>query len=443
VNRVLLRIAVAGLLLVASGLIGWRVLAPAELSATAKSPKLPSPSIHWGVAGRLNLAPLVVDGRVRVYATKNQVRADNPPDRRAVFTPRWSFRRWPEQVSAVVAVGTTVVTRWSDGKLVALDALSGKEIWRADGPPGPGFTGHQTGAATVWAPPGLRVAAGTVVVTEGQELAGYAVSTGQSIWRASVPAGCSEGFTTAGDAYVCATGVYDATTGAPLAGWPAGPYQPVGCWNSECEAFRDGAGQGWLATSATPVRVPALDDPEATIAAGVIVAPWSSPAAAPSPPAPIPAPSATPVPVSPASPAASVPSSASASPSASAGDDAPATAGVAARALDGTLLWTLPGKVRVLGGNRNTVLLLTPRNYLSGVDVRTGKPRFWFSMVFRPDKADNVNWKPGRYHVTEGYLAMERLNKKASDDPESPDYYLTLDAVLIAALPDEVRQPPR
>ncbi|MDI6103831.1 PQQ-binding-like beta-propeller repeat protein [Actinoplanes sp. NEAU-A12] len=438
-NRVLLRIMVAGLLLVVSGLIGWRVLAPAELSAVAKSSKIPSPSVRQGVAGRLSLAPLVVDGRLRVYAAKHQVRADGPADRRAVYTPRWSFRRWPAQLSAVVAVGTTVVTRWSDGKLVGIDSYSGKVMWRADGPSGPGFAAHRTGAEAVWNPPGLRVAAGTVVVTQGQDLAGYAATTGQSTWKTSVPAGCAEGFTTAGNAYVCATGAYDAMTGVPLAGWPPGPYQPVGCWNSECEAFRDGSGQGWLATAATPRRVPALDDPAATIAAGIIVTPWSSAATAPSPPAPIPAPSTDSVAPSPAG--SPVPSSAS--PSASPPEDAPAEAGVSGRALDGTLLWTLPGKARVLGGNRNTVLLLSPKNYLNGVDVRTGKPRFWFRLVYRGDKTENINWKPGLYHVTEGFLAMERLNKKASDDPESPNYYLSLDAVVIAALPDEAIQPPR
>ena len=36
-----------------------------------------------------------------------------------------------------------------------------------------------------------------------------------------------------------------------------------------------------------------------------------------------------------------------------------------------------------------------------------------------------------RFH-NGGTLALERLHPKAGDDPESPTYYLSLDAVLIA-----------
>ena len=384
-NRVLLRILLAGSLLVVSGLIGWRVLAPAELSASARTPYPPMPSSFQGVVGRLNMAPLVVDRQVRVYATKHQVRSDSPADARAVYTPRWSFRRWPQQLSAVVAKDTTVVTRWSDGELVAIDSRTGEVTWRADGPAGPGYAAHRTGAEAVWSPPGLRVAGGTVVVTQGQDLAGYAVSTGQSTWRTTVPAGCTEGFTTAGGAYVCATGAYDATSGVPLAGWPGGPYQPVGCGNSGCEALRDGAGRGWRVTSAEPLRVAALDDPGATLAAGIVVT-------------------------------------------------ASAEA-VTGRAVDGATLWTTPETARVLGGYSDTVLLSTPDNTLMGLDARTGSLRFLFPLTYPHDKTDNTDWKPGLFNVTDGYLAIERLNSDAPDDPESPSYYLTLDTVLIVVLP--------
>ncbi|MEU8658112.1 PQQ-binding-like beta-propeller repeat protein [Actinoplanes philippinensis] len=477
-TRVLLRIMAAALLLAVSGLIGWRVLAPAELSASATTPNPPTPSTKLlGVTSRLNVAPLIVDGTVRVYAAKHQVRADGPVTARAVYTARWSFRRWPEQLSAVVASGTTVITRWSDGKLVAIDARTGEVRWRADGPEAPGFAGHRTGAATVWDPPGLRLAAGTLLVTEGQTLSGYAASTGQSIWTATVPAGCVNGFTTSGDAYLCATGVYDATTGAALTGWPAGPYQPVGCETSNCDAFRDGAGQGWLATTAVPRRAPALDDPLATIVAGVVITAFHPDVSLPPPP-----PGVTPGPASgssPSAPAGAVTSappvvpagitsstSAGVSPSAPAGavltdsiavpPSVPAGAApadvlpsvpagtspssffpaVAARTVEGAPLWTTSGPARVLGGESETVLLLTPENMLRGVDVRTGDLKYSMPLRFWPDREDTLDWKPGLYQVTDGFLAIERLNPDAPDDPESPIYYLATDAVLLIALPD-------
>jgi hypothetical protein len=482
VTRVLLRIMAAALLLVVSGLIGWRVLAPAELSASARTPNPPTPStMHLGVTSRLNVAPLIVDGRVRVYAAKHQVRADGPVTARTVYTARWSFRRWPEQLSAVVASGTTVVTRWSDGRLVAIDSRTGKETWRADGPAGPGYAGNRTGAAAVWSPPGLRLAGGTLVVTEGRSLSGYAVSNGQSIWTTTVPAGCTEGITTSGGAYLCATGAYEATSGVPLTGWPAGPYVSVGCGTSECDAVRDGAGQGWLVSGAEPRRVPALDDPAATFAAGVVLigsSGHSTPPVVPSPAAvPTPAPSgparasasassstvgaAASVSSSTAGAAASVSSGAAGVSSASASADGsgpssgsaptlPADAGnfasgdphstysaeIAARSVDGTALWTTSGPARVLGADLRTVLLLTPDNMLRGVDAQTGVLKYSFPMTFPPDPVDNTDWKPGLYHLTDGFLSMERLNRDAPDDPESPIYYLTLDTVLVAALPD-------
>ncbi|GGN78583.1 hypothetical protein GCM10010112_52500 [Actinoplanes lobatus] len=381
-TRVLLRILAAVLLLVASAAIGWRVLAPAEQAASAITPYPPEPTPTFGVTGRLNQAPLIVDRRLRVYAAKHQVRADGPVTARTMYTARWSFRRWPEQVSAVVASGATVVTRWSDGRLIALDARTGKVSWRADGPDAPGYAGHRTGAATVWSPPGLRLAGGAVVVTQGQDLSGYALSTGERLWSITVPAGCADGFTTEGGAYVCATGAYDAVTGRPVSGWPAGPYEPVGCVSSVCPAFRDGSGHGWLAGGAVPRRVAALDAPGSTFAAGVVVVPTD--------------------------------------------------AGISAVSVDGERLWERPGLVRVLGGTPATVLLLTPSNSLEGLDARTGVLRYTYPMAYG---TDDTHWKPGLYQVFDGYLAMERLSPEAPEDPASPIYYLTLDTVLVTVLP--------
>ncbi|GAB2582802.1 hypothetical protein Aab01nite_60440 [Paractinoplanes abujensis] len=191
-SRVLLRSLAALVLTAAAGLIGWRVLAPAEVMSAAAVP-FPAPSVSAAqVTGRTNMAPLIVDESIRVYAGKRQVRADGPVDAKSVNTARWSLRRWPAQVSGVVAAGPTVISRWSDGELIAVDGRTGKEVWRvATGLPTPGYEGHRTGASTVWAPVGLRVT-GTAVVVDGG--VAYDVGTGsrRPVPVASPPAAAPE-----------------------------------------------------------------------------------------------------------------------------------------------------------------------------------------------------------------------------------------------------------
>ncbi len=129
---------VAVLAVAASVAVVVRVLAPAEVETVAREPYPTAPAPTAGVIGRLPVAPLVVDGRLRVYAGARQVYADQPATGRHRVTPFWSYRRWPATLTGVLAQDTTVVSRWSDGTLVALDARTGRVAWRADGPePGP------------------------------------------------------------------------------------------------------------------------------------------------------------------------------------------------------------------------------------------------------------------------------------------------------------------
>ncbi|GIF11168.1 PQQ-binding-like beta-propeller repeat protein [Actinoplanes teichomyceticus] len=381
-TRVLLRASVAVLLLLATVLVGWRILRPAEVLDTATRPYPLEVVSAPGVTGRINVAPLIIEDRLRVYAAKHQVRADEPIWGKAVYTSRWSLRRWPEQLSGVVAEGATVVSRWSDGAVIALDGRTGKIVWRAGGPAAPDYAGHRTGAAAVWNPPGLRIAAGTVVVTADQTLLGYDVSTGARRWSVTVPAGCADGFTTTGGVYACATGAYDLATGRPAAGWPAGPFTPVGCSvaRSNCAGVRDSAGRGWLTGPGTPRRAVALDRADATVAAGTIV---------------------------------------------SAGDGA-----VTAATAEGATTWHRPGPARVLGGTSSAVLLLTPEHWLVGVDAATGAERFRYHLAYG---REDDRWDIGGLMIAEHYLAIERLREDGPDDPESPLYYYTLDTVLVAA----------
>ncbi|KUL27603.1 PQQ-binding-like beta-propeller repeat protein [Actinoplanes awajinensis] len=380
-TRVLLRASAAALLLLSTVLVGWRILRPAEVLDTTTAAYPLDVVTAPAVTGRIPVAPLIVDDRLRVYAAKNQVRADEPVYGKAVYTTRWSLRRWPEQLSGVVAEGTTVVSRWNDGQVIALDGRTGKVLWRADGPDAPDFAGHRTGAAVVWNPPGLRIAAGIVAVTEDQNLLGYDLSTGAQRFRVTLPAGCADAFTTTGGAYVCATGAYDLATGQSAANWPAGPFTPLGCQvaHSNCAGLRDAAGQGWLLGPA-PRRATALDSPDATVAAGLVVS---------------------------------------------------AGTGAVTASADGTApAWSWAGQARVLGGTSTTVLLLTPEHWLVGLDVQTGAERFRYHLAF--GKEDD-EWDIGGLMIAEHYMAVERLRKDGPTDPESPIYYYSTDTVLMAA----------
>jgi outer membrane protein assembly factor BamB len=269
------RSLLAVVLTAAAVLIVWRVLGPAEVLAPAKEPLPVSTAEAPSVTGQTDVAPLIVDGQVRVFAAERQVWADAPVSAKTTYTARWSFRRWPQQLSGVVAVGHLVISRWSDGELVALDALTGHIAWRATGPSAPGYAGHRTGAGTVWAPPFLHVAGGSVLVRAGSGLLSYAASTGAHRWTVSLPAGCPDGFTTAGGAYVCPAGAFSATTGAPIASWPPGPSAPLDCdvAASNCHGLRDATGRGWSTAATAPIRLPALDPAAATLVAGVVFTP--------------------------------------------------------------------------------------------------------------------------------------------------------------------------
>jgi hypothetical protein len=114
-----------------------------------------------------------------------------------------------------------------------------------------------------------------VLVAAGTSLSAYAVSTGARRWSTTVPAGCTDGFTTAGGAYVCPSGAYAVATGQPIAAWLSVPARPVACAvaASGCLGLRDAAGRGWSAESVRPVRRPDLDPPDATLVNGRVYRP--------------------------------------------------------------------------------------------------------------------------------------------------------------------------
>jgi len=357
------------------------VLGPAEVLATVKPPYPTAPLVWPHVIGRTPVAPLFVDDRVRVYAAKRQIRADAPPNSDTVRTAIWSFRRWPEQLSGVVAAGRTVISRWSDGDLVAIAGDTGKIVWRAQGPSASGYAGHRTGSATVWAPENLRVAGPSVLVTAGGQISAYEVSTGTRRWTS--PTACDNGFTTAGGQVVCPSGAVEVATGSAVASFPAGPYTPVGCdvASSGCAGLRDAAGHGWLTSGATPVRAAALDRPDATVAAGLVFYP----------------------------------------------------SGNSLRSVDpvtGVVRHDYPA-AQVLGVSAGRVVLLTADRTLLAIDARSGQTVLRYPMTFLGEK---LTWDPGRWQVTDRFVAVERLAKNRPDDPDTPGYYFSVDAVILAEL---------
>ncbi|MFI5493283.1 PQQ-binding-like beta-propeller repeat protein [Actinoplanes sp. NPDC051859] len=380
-TRNLLRAFAAIVVLAAGGLISWRVLGPAEVLEAATGSYPVSSVLAPGVTGKSMMAPLIVDGRVRVFAGQRIVKADGPVETRKMRTPYWSFRRWPAQVSGVVAVGSTVVSRWTDGELVALDARTGTVAWRTPGPAGPEFAGR-TGAEPVWAPPGLHVAGTSVLVASGLELLAWSAADGSRRWSAAIPAGCADdSFVTAGGRFVCAGGAWDVLSGEPVRGWPTGPSAPVGCdvARSACQGLRDASGQGWLAADRRPARAPALDQAGATAAGGVVLQT----------------------------------------------SDGAVTA-------SGTATWRWVGTAQVLGVRANKVVLLTPEYELVTLDGRTGTQLARFR-AYVSDEA-KTPWKPHLWQVTDTFVAIERLRPTAGADPDEHDHYYTMDPELVAAI---------
>ncbi|WP_320067822.1 PQQ-binding-like beta-propeller repeat protein [Micromonospora sp. RTGN7] len=388
-----------------------RVLAPAEVDTPARSgyPAAVTPAI--GVVGRLPVAPLIVDGRLRVYAATRQVYADQPADSRHRVTPYWSYRRWPAEVSGVVAEGTTVVSRWSDGKLVALDARTGQVAWQADGPaPAEGWTGRRTGAGAVWDPPGLflaRAADGRagLVVSGPDGVRGFALADGRRLWSADVDGGCrTDVGTTAAGQFVAvdrcsgsaAVEFRDVATGAPTTRLsPTGAtaelaVTPVGCVShrSRCRGLRttgpiDGAGRGWLVGDGEPVAAPALDptgvelDGEQAIgsADGVVT-------------------------------------------------------GRSVRT--GEELWRRAdlGPARIVAVQPGRVHLLTEANDLVTLDPSSGAERSRFPLEVG---RDGIGWVPGLAYAAGGYVAMERLREPVAPEADDQRYFLSSEPVILAA----------
>ncbi|TDC30561.1 pyrrolo-quinoline quinone [Micromonospora sp. 15K316] len=409
-RRVVLAVAVL-LVTAAVAATVYRVLAPAEVSTVAHA-AYPAPAQPpAGVIGRLPVAPLIVDNRLRVYAGHRQVYADTPVDGRHRTTPFWSYRRWPAELVGVVATGTTVVSRWSDGRLVALDARDGRVVWRTDGPvPQREPDARRTGAAIVWDPVGLYLTRGgdgrdVVVATGAGEASAVDLAGGRRLWRSEVGTGCHSdvGATEAGQlvsvdgcAGAAVVEFRDAGTGAVTGRWrPPGAgdelvVTPVGCrvGSSGCSGLRtagpgDGAGRGWLTGAGSPVPAPALDGLDSQLA----------------------------------------------------GDQAVGLvdgALVGRSARTGAELWRRPdlGQGRVIAVQPGRVHVLTDARELVTLDPATGVERSRFTLTVGQD---GTGYVPGGVYAAAGYVVVERLREPVDPDADDQAYFLTSEPLVLAA----------
>jgi outer membrane protein assembly factor BamB len=398
--------AATAVLLTATGVIAWRVLRPAEVStpATSSLPEVAHPAP--GALGVLVSAPLIVDDRIRVYAKKREVWADGPPSYHYERSAYWAYRRWPAQVTGVLAMKADrplVVTAWSDGMLVAIDTETGAIAWRVDtgDPLAEEYVGRRTGAQTVYTPPGLFAAGLAKFVTIGEQITMRSVATGQTLWTVpspDAPECLGETFTTTGGQLLLpntctktTTGL-DISSGKALPSIPAEAVEPVSCrvGHSDCAAMRitaDGTVTGWTLGGPSPAQLRALASPGSLYDGQNVIVP---------------------------DPAATL---------------------LSAVEPNGQVLWTwqpaAPAPFRLLAADRTRVLVLESDSTLVSLDPATGRFKSYASALLQhePDDPYDVT----QWYVAGTYVVLERINPGEEPSAADDEYYFTHRPILIAS----------
>ncbi|MEV0273049.1 PQQ-binding-like beta-propeller repeat protein [Hamadaea sp. NPDC050747] len=403
--------------LAASGGVVWRVLGPAEVVTTAAS-AYPNPSVSPtpGALGALVNSPLIVDDHLRVYAAKRQIQADDQPAYRYETSPYWSYRRWPQQLIGVVHPPTAstsgvpvVVGSWSDGKLTAIDARSGRVAWEAAADVlGTEYPGRRTGSAVVWTPAGLLTGvtkAGLgVVVTAKEGVTATDAATGARLWSTPAPGCATQAFTVPNEVVVpdrcdgpTVLRRFDLSTGTPtdLSIEAAKTVTPLGCrvGVSECGGVRTHTG-AWTWSEGAPKPAEGLRGETAWLAGTTAID------------APL-------------------------------GDTADTRALTGKDPVTGAVRWTWsavgddPSDAQIIATTPTRVLLLTRARTLIALDPATGREltRVSVLMDHDPDKQYAV----GPVAASGVYVAIERLTLTAAEADTDDEYYFTNRPVLLAA----------
>ncbi len=385
-------------LLIGSGVIAYRVFAPQEMLI---SPSVPYPDVQVIIDDRpfseLRAAPLVVEGRLRVYAEKWRVWSDAPVGVRYETTPYWSFRRWPAQVVGVVlaqtATATVVVSQWSDGEIVAIDARRGVIAWRDTAPVAGSraYDGRRTGASVVYAPRSLTTVRtadrnAVIVSAPGQVLA-FDATTGERLWTHELTPECEpQVWTGAGTVVVPFCGetegsptlsILSADTGSVLGGWTSPDAkrapEPGLCErnHTECRVVTVGVQTWLLGADGSLSRVPDLERGAQLAGERVIYQ---------------------------------------------------TGVGVAARRLtDPEPLWSWQGRGELISADSAGVYLLTSDRTVLQLSPATGH----LAAVGCASAASDEGWQLGHIYPTGTgtYLALERVNRNASAAADDQAYY--------------------
>lgn len=398
--------AATAIMLGATGVVTWRVLQPAEVStpATTSLPEVTHPPP--GSLGVLVSAPLIIDDRIRVYAKKREVWADGPASYHYERSAYWAYRRWPAQVTGVLAVKADrplVVTAWSDGMLVAVDAETGIVAWRVEGGSALAtqYEGRRTGAQTVYLPPGLFAAGPSTFITVGEQVTARSVATGQTLWTVPAPDApqChGDTFTAVGGQLLlpdtCTKTLVrlDVKSGQALEPIPADAVEPVSCrvGHSDCAAMRvtiGGTVKGFTLTGSSPAPLAALDAPGSLYDGQNVVVPEQD------------------------------------------------SSSLSAVDTDGRVLWTwrpaAPAPFRLLAADRDRVLLLESDSTLVSLDPATGRFKSYASalMEHEPD----LPYEVSRWYVSGTYVVLERINADVPPTAGDEEYYFTVRPVLMVS----------
>jgi outer membrane protein assembly factor BamB len=408
VRRAVFAVA-AVVLLVATAGVGYRVLAPAETLSAATSPypdaAEPADSRRYG---NLAAAPLILDGRLRVYAEKRRLWADTPVTARLLNTPFWAYRRWPAELIGVAAAEHTgqppmVLSLWSDGALVAVNPTSGTIAWRAEVEPGGRYEGRRTGARTVYEPLGLLTASTSdglpvLLVSRTGHVRAYDPWTGQQRWdrRAQGDPKCHDEWS-APSAYLdldtCASppalDIVDAGTGQPMQRWsppgapPGADITPWGCTlgRSGCQLLSVAPGGNFRVTPTGDVVAEPYAHTDNQVVAGDAVVEWVS--------------------------------------------------GGYARAVSrrtGDELWRTQIAGYVAAVDQSRVYVVDPDEQLTVLALTTGAQRARIKL--RGIDERDPTWWVSHVYVRDGFVALERMSSENARDPDSRYYFGKFPVVL-------------
>jgi hypothetical protein len=296
-----------------------------------------------------------------------------------------------------------VVTSWSDGVIVGIDAETGKVAWRVEGEIlSDEYTGRRTGADTVYRPTGLFTTSTGFIASGKTTIKGYSPE-GTQLWEipAPVSANCrGDEFASAQQLFIldtCAQSVrrIDALSGnaqTPL-GQSVKAIEPISCATvtSQCRAVRltstDETISGWLLTDPQPVESAPLSQPGALLARDVV--------AVPNDPKKV---------------------------TEITGQD-PRTGAVAWR-------WLAPAPSTLLATSDHRIIVLLSGRVLATIDATDGTDtaRSGINLLHEPEEPYEVRIA----YAANQYIALERVNPGVSEDSTDDAYYFTHRPILIA-----------